>query len=81
MKIVIFSKTSGDSEGIKKKALLFFKEGINKNHEIIYYDNLNTINCDVCVMLSFFNKFKKNEGTLKYREYIYNNNKSKKWIF
>jgi len=84
MKIVIFKKSGGKKTGsIKSNGLVAFKSGIENisENEAVYYNNINTINCDICVMLSFFNKYKKLQGIAKMREIIYNNNKTKKWIF
>ena len=77
MKIVIFKKTGGKKTGsIKSSGLIAFKYGIENisENEDVYYNNINTINCDICVMLSFFNKNKKLQGIAKMREIIYNNN-------
>lgn len=81
MKIVIFKKSGGKNiTSIKSQGLLSFKNGI-KNNDVIYYNQINTIDCDVCVMLSFFNKYHKLHGIANLRKIIYNNNIDKKWIF
>lgn len=82
MKIVIFKKSGGKKLGtIKSDGLLAFKKGIDNKNEVIYYNDTDTINCDVCVMLSFFNKYNQLRGIANLRNKMYNNNINKKWIF
>ena len=83
MNITIFNKTGGKNRNtIMSSGLQAFIHNNNlNNNKIILTNEMGKVNSDICIMLSFFNKFKNLNGVAKFRQIIYNNNKDKKWIF
>lgn len=83
MKIIIFNKSGGKKYNtIKSLGLQAFSLGFkNNNNEVKLTNSTEKLDCQLCIMLSFFNQYKNVKGIASLRKIIYTNNIDKKWIF